>query len=46
VTTVYHLVPRGSVAAYRRSLSNAAVAAGVQIHVSGPWPAYAFSGSW
>lgn len=43
VATVYHLVPRGSVVAYRRAVERAAAAAGLQIIVSGPWPPYAFA---
>lgn len=43
VATVYQLIPRGSVAAYRRALDRAAAAAGTRIVVSGPWPPYAFA---
>lgn len=43
VATVYHLVPRGSVAAYRRAVERAARKSGVRVLVTGPWPAYAFA---
>jgi hypothetical protein len=43
VATVYQLIPRGSVGAYRRALDRAAAAAGARIVVSGPWPPYAFA---
>ena len=43
VASVYHLVPRGSVPAYRRALEAAARAARLRIVVSGPWPPYAFA---
>lgn len=42
VASIYHLIPRASVEAYRRTLSTAADAAGVRLVVSGPWPPYAF----
>jgi hypothetical protein len=41
--TLYHLVPRSSVEAYRRALERAAVEAGVRATVTGPWPPYAFA---
>ena len=41
--TLYHLVPRSGVSAYRRALSNAAIDAGLTTVVSGPWPPYAFA---
>jgi hypothetical protein len=41
--TLYHLVPRSAVPAYRRALSDAAMAAGLTTVVSGPWPPYAFA---
>jgi alkylated DNA nucleotide flippase Atl1 len=44
VASVYHLIPRGSVEAYRRGIREAAHAAGVPLVVSGPWPPYAFAG--
>lgn len=44
VASVYHLVDRGRSAAYRAALRRAARAAGgVRLHVSGPWPPYAFA---
>ena len=46
VTTIYHLVPRASAEAYRRASERAAVAANLQIVVSGPWPVYAFADGW
>ena len=43
VASVYHLIPRASVAAYRAALELSAAAANVQAIVTGPWPPYAFS---
>ena len=43
VASVYHLVPRGSVPAYRRALAAAADAAGRRVLITGPFPPYAFS---
>ena len=43
VTSVYHLVPRRSAAAYARALQAAAHEAGMDIIVSGPFPPYAFA---
>jgi len=43
VASVYHLIPRGSVDAYRAALDRAAHKAGLRLRVSGPWPPYAFS---
>ena len=43
VASVYHLVPRGSVAAYRRALLAAADEHGVRLLVTGPFPPYAFA---
>ena len=43
LATVYHLIPRGSVPAYRRALDAAARDADLRVVVSGPWPPYAFS---
>ena len=43
VASVYHLIPRGSVAAYRAALDRAARKAGLNLRVSGPWPPYAFT---
>jgi hypothetical protein len=41
--SLYHLVPRRSVAAYRRAVERAALDAGLTTIVSGPWPPYAFT---
>jgi hypothetical protein len=41
--TVYHLVPRSNVSAYRRAVARVAVEAGLTVVVSGPWPPYAFA---
>ena len=46
VTTVYHLVPRSSADVYRRAIDRAAAEAGLQLVVTGPWPAYAFAENW
>ena len=43
IGSVYHLIPRGAVSAYQRSLERAALDAGRTTIVSGPWPAYAFA---
>jgi hypothetical protein len=43
VASVYHLIPRASVPAYRRALQSAADDAGLRVIVSGPWPPYAFA---
>lgn len=43
VASVYHLVPRGSIDAYRRAVERTAAAAGLPVIVSGPWPPYAFA---
>lgn len=43
VSTIYHLIPRGSTGRYRQALEQAAAAAGVPAIVSGPWPPYAFT---
>ena len=42
-TTVYHLIPRGSATAYRRTVERAAAAAGLRVVVTGPHPPYAFA---
>jgi len=42
VSSVYHLIPRSSVEAYRRRVREAADEAGARLVVSGPWPPYAF----
>ena len=41
--SLYHLIPRGSAAAYRRAVERAAGGAGLTMVVSGPWPPYAFA---
>ena len=43
VSSVYHLIPRSSADAYRRAVEASAVAAGLRLTVSGPWPPYAFA---
>lgn len=43
VTSVYHLIPRGSVDAYRAALDRAARTGDLRIRVSGPFPPYAFT---
>ncbi len=43
VSSVYHLVPRSAVDAYRRALRRSAAAARLPAVVSGPWPPYAFA---
>jgi len=43
LASVYHLVPRESVDAYRAAVASAAEDAGVHVTISGPWPAYAFA---
>ena len=45
VSTVYHLIPRGSTERYRQALEQAAAAEGVPAIVSGPWPPFAFTTS-
>ena len=42
VSSVYHLIPRSSIDAYRRAAHTTAAAAGVRMVISGPWPPYAF----
>jgi hypothetical protein len=46
VATVYHLVPRSAVARYLNAAGRAAAFAHFTVHISGPWPPYAFSESW
>lgn len=46
VATVYHLVPRSAVARYLNAAGRAAAFPHVTVHISGPWPPYAFSESW
>ena len=43
VSTVYHLVPRASAAAYRQAAQTSAASSGIAAIVSGPWPPYAFA---
>lgn len=43
VISVYHLIPRRSVEAYRSALEDAAGRAGLRLRLSGPWPPYAFA---
>ena len=43
VSSVYHLIPRGSADAYRRAVQTSAASAGLRLTVSGPWPPYAFA---
>lgn len=43
LASVYHLVPRGSAAAYRRAVERAAATSALRLVVSGPYPPYAFS---
>jgi len=43
LATVYHLIPRGAAAAYRRALAREMRAHGVPVALSGPWVPYAFS---
>ena len=43
IATVYHLIPRGSAAAYRRALARRAADDDVRVLISGPWPPYAFA---
>jgi hypothetical protein len=45
VASVYHLVPRGAVDAYRAALQRAAAQSGQRVLVSGPYPPYAFATS-
>jgi hypothetical protein len=45
VVTMYHLVPRGSAAAYRKALDRAAAAHGVRLIVTGPHLPFAFTTS-
>jgi hypothetical protein len=43
VSSVYHLIPRSSVEAYRHAAQTSAASSGVTAIVSGPWPPYAFA---
>lgn len=42
VSSVFHLIPRSSIDAYRRAVHTTAAATGVRLVISGPWPPYAF----
>jgi hypothetical protein len=41
--TIFHLVPRRSIDAYRRAASSAASALPYRVTVTGPWPPFAFA---
>ena len=43
LASVYHLVPRDSLDAYRAAVEAAARDAGLRVRGSGPWPPYAFA---
>ena len=43
VSSVYHLIPRASAAAYRHAAQTSAASSGITAIVSGPWPPYAFA---
>jgi hypothetical protein len=43
VSSVYHLIPRSSAAAYRHAAQTSAASSGITAIVSGPWPPYAFA---
>ena len=43
VTTMYHLVPRGAAERYRRAIEDVALPDGQRVHVSGPFPPFAFA---
>ena len=40
--TIFHLVPRRSIAAYRRAASAAAASLPCTVSITGPWPPFAF----
>lgn len=42
VASIYHLIPRASVAAYQRTAQTVARESGIHLVLSGPWPPYAF----
>jgi len=46
VATVNHLIPRGSVSAYRSAVERASTRAGLRVLVTGPFPPYAFAENW
>jgi len=43
LASVYHLVARESLDAYRTAVATAAREAGLRVTISGPWPPYAFA---
>jgi len=43
VSSVYHLIPRASAAAYRHAVQTSAASSGITAIVTGPWPPYAFA---
>jgi hypothetical protein len=43
LASVYHLVPRDGLDAYRAALAAATARASVRVSTSGPWPPYAFA---
>jgi hypothetical protein len=43
LASVYHLVARESLDAYRAAVASAADEAGLRVTISGPWPPYAFA---
>jgi hypothetical protein len=43
VSSIYHLIPRASAAAYRHAAQASAASSGITAIVSGPWPPYAFA---
>jgi hypothetical protein len=43
LASVYHLVARESLDAYRAAVATAAREAGLRVTISGPWPPYAFA---
>jgi len=43
VMTMYHLVPRGAAERYRRAIEDIALPDGRRVHVSGPFPPFAFA---
>ena len=43
VSSVYHLSPRASAAAYQHAVQTAAASSGLTAIVTGPWPPYAFA---
>lgn len=43
IVTMYHLVAHGAVARYQRALGRLTLAPGVRLHVTGPFPPFAFA---